>query len=302
MVDQRRWIFADASTAGAVRFGWTTPGASRIESVRSMSSDCHPTFTDALLTYERDEGIPLRGSEFVLAAAAPPAGDAIPIARSRWTVSRSGLSSMFGGSVAIMNDVAANAWSLLGPAGGRLENLSGSVTPDFAKPGRWAVILLDEGVNAATLDIGEDGRCTVNDGEAGNAGFAPADEREDALLHRLRQQRPHVTWEAALTAGWQEQHASSPERDAWAGLAGSFVGDIVLSLGAWAGVIITGRHIVNLRDPGRLQRFTQRMESKGRYARFVAATPRLLMPVRDPLEGALQLMLSRYHGRVALAA
>jgi glucokinase len=301
MADQRRWIFADASTVGSVRFGWTMPGASRIESVRAMSSDRHPTFTDALLTYEREEGIPLRGSEFVLAAAAPPAGDAIPIARSRWTISRSGLSSMFGGSVAIMNDVAATAWSLLGPAAAQLEGLSGT-RADFTKPGRWALILLDDGVNAASLDIAEDGRCTVVDGEIGNGGFSPSDEREMALMTKLRAHRPHVTWESALNAGWQEQHAGSPEREAWAAMAGSFVGDTILALGGWAGVILSGRHIANLRDPLRLQRFTQRLEDKSRYSRFLVATPRFLLPVRDPLEGAFALMRARQNERLSAAA
>jgi glucokinase len=302
MADHRRWILADASTAGSVRFGWTTPGARKIESVRAMSSERHPTFTDALLTYEREEGIPLRGSEFVLAAAAPPAGDAIPIARSRWTISRSGLSAMFGGSVAIMNDVAATAWSLLGSAAGKLEPLTGPRSPDFTKPGRWVIILLDEGVNAASLEIGEDGRSIVVDGEAGNAGFSPSDENEIALMRKLRVQRPHVSWESALTAGWQEQHAASAEREAWAAMAGSFVGDVILQLGAWNGAILTGRHIVNLRDPLRLQRFTQRLEDKSRYSRFLMATPRLLLPARDPLDGALALMLARLNERMAIAA
>jgi glucokinase len=302
MGEQRRWILADASTAGTIRFAWTYAGSGKVEAIRTMSSERHPTFTDALLTFERDEGIPLRGCEFTLAVPAPPAGDAIPVARSRWTISRSGLAAMFGGSVTILNDVAATAWSLLGQSGTKIESLGGSPPADFGKPGRWVLVLLEDGVNAAALDIAEDGRCTVIDGEAGHAGFAPVGDEEYALLRRLRAQRSHVSWECALNGGWQEAHASTAERERWAGMAGAFVGDAVLQLGGWSGVILTGRHVANLRDPLRYKAFTQRMEDKSRYARFVAATARYALPVRDPLEGALALQRTRHAERMPIAA
>ena len=63
MSDQGRWVLADASTAGVVRFGCTTAGSSHLDSILSLSGDAHPTFTDALLTYERQSGVPLRGAE-----------------------------------------------------------------------------------------------------------------------------------------------------------------------------------------------------------------------------------------------
>jgi glucokinase len=301
MADQGRWILADASTAGVVRFGWAMPGAARIESVRTLSSERHPTFTDALLTYEREEGIPLRGSEFVMAVAAPPAGDAIPIARSRWTISRSGLAAMFGGAVVLLNDVAATAWSLIGDGTGRLESFGGAI-PDFTRPGRWAIVLLDDGVNAAALDIADNGRCTVIDGEAGHAGFSPGDERELALMAQLQRQHAHVSWEAALCAGWQEPHATADQRAAWAAMAGSFVGDAALLLGGWSGVILTGRHIAALRDPAHQQLFVRRMAAKSRYSRFLSATGRYFLPSRDPLDGALALMRARRAERLSLAA
>src|SRR3954470_4725452 len=144
MSEQGRWVLADASTAGVVRFASTTPGATRLESIISLSGDAHPTFTDALLTYERESGVSLRGAECVLAIPAPPAGDAIPVSRSRWTISRSGLNAMFGRQVTVINDVAATAWSLLGNGGSsaKLEHFGGPAF-DFTRPGRWAVILID---------------------------------------------------------------------------------------------------------------------------------------------------------------
>lgn len=297
MTGQGPWVLADASTAGVVRFGCTAPGSNRLESIISMSGDTYPTFTDALLTYERQSGVSLRGAEFVLAVPAPPAGDAIPVARSRWTISRSGLSSMFGRPVAVINDVAATAWSLLGTELSKLEHFGGAPF-DFTKPGRWAVILVDDGVNAAALDVAGDGRSHVTDGEAGNAGFSPSNDAEIELMRQLRQRNVHVSWEMALNAGWAEQHAPSAQRDAWAAMVGAFVGDCVLQLGAWSGVILTGRHVGVLRDPQRQALFAKRLEGKSRYGRFVGAGVRGLLPLRDPLAGCLSLLMARHNSRL----
>jgi glucokinase len=297
MTDQGRWVLADASMAGVVRFGCTTAGSNRIDSVVSLQGDAHPTFTDALLTYERESGMSLRGAECVLAVPAPPAGDAIPVARSRWTISRSGLNAMFGRPVAVINDVAATAWSLLGQGPTKLEHFGGPGF-DFTKPGRWAVVMIDDGVNAAALDVAEDGRCHVTDGEAGNAGFSPSDDNEIELMRKLRQRNLHVSWELALNAGWAEAHAPAAEREAWAGLAGAYVGDCVLQLGAWSGIILTGRHVATLRDPRRQALFVRRLEEKSRYGRFIAGGSRAFLTVRDPLAGGLSLLTARRNARL----
>ena len=294
MSEQGRWVLADASTAGVVRFGSAAAGSNRMDSVISFSGDAHPTFTDALLTYERESGTSLRGAECVLAIPAPPAGDAIPVSRSRWTISRSGLNAMFGRPVTVINDVAATAWSLLGNGGtsGKLEHFGGPAF-DFTRPGRWAVILIDDGVNAAALDVTEDGRCHVTDGEAGHSGFSPSDDNEIELMRRLRQRSLHVSLELALNAGWAEPHAPAAEREAWAAAAGAFVGDCVLQLGAWSGVILTGRHVQTLRDPRRQALFTRRLEEKSRYARFITSGSRAFLATRDPLAGGLSLLTAR---------
>jgi glucokinase len=297
MNEQGRWVLADASSAGVVRFGSTAPGGTRVESVISLVSERHSTFTDALLTYERESGVALRGAECVLAVAAPPAGDAIPVARSRWTISRSGLNQMFDRPVAVINDVAATAWSLLGAGPAKVESFGGPAF-DFTRPGRWAVVMIDDGVNAAALDISEDGRCHVTDGEAGNAGFSPSDDAEIELMRKLRQRNLHVSWELALNAGWGEQQATSAARAAWAGIAGAFVGDSILQLGAWSGVILTGRHCASLRDPRRQAQFLKRMEEKSRYGRFLAAGSRAFLTTRDPLAGCLSLLTARHAARL----
>lgn len=265
--------------------------------MRTLSSEGIATFTDALLTYERESGMSLRGAECVLAVPAPPTGDAIPVARSRWTISRSGLNAMFGRPVAVINDVAAMAWSLLADGAGKIEPFGGPRF-DFTKAGRWAVVLLDDGVNTAALDVAEDGRCHVVDGEAGHAGFSPGDDAEIALMRSLRQRHAHISWELALNAGWSEPHASAADREAWAGMAGAFVGDSIMQLGAWSGVILAGRHCATLRDPARQRAFARRLEEKSRYGRFLAAGSRAFLTVRDPLAGGLSLLTARRNARL----
>jgi len=298
IMEQRRWVLVDASTAGTVRFGSASAGSDHIDAVISLSAAPLPTFTDALLTYERQSGTPLLGCECVLAVPAPPAGDAIRMMRSHWTISRSGLNAVFGRPVVVINDVAATAWSLLGPGSSKVEHFGGPQF-DFTKPGRWAVILLDDGINAAALDIGDDGRSHVTDSEGGHAGFSASDDHEMELMRRLRQRSPHVSWEIALNTGWAEQNAPAAEREAWAALAGSYVGDCVLQLGAWSGVILTGRHVAALRDPHRQAVFKRRLEEKSRYGRFLAAGSRGFLAVRDPIAGGLSLLNARQKARSA---
>jgi glucokinase len=204
---------------------------------------------------------------------------------------------MFGRPVTVINDVAATAWSLLGQGHTKLEHFGGPAF-DFTKPGRWAVILLEDGVNAAALDVAEDGRCHVTDGEAGHGGFSPSDDHEIDLMRRLRQRSLHVSWELALNAEWAEPHAPAAEREAWAAAAGAFVGDCVLQLGAWSGVILTGRHVATLRDPRRQALFVRRLEEKSRYARFIAGGSRAFLSVRDPLAGGLSLLTARRNARL----
>jgi glucokinase len=158
--------------------------------------------------------------------------------------------------------------------------------------------MIDDGVNAAALDVTDDGRCHVTDGEAGNAGFSPSDDREVELMRQLRQRNMHVSWELALNAGWAEQHAPAADREAWAAMAGAFVGDCVLQLGAWSGVILTGRHVATLRDPQRQARFVRRLEEKSRYGRFLAAGSRAFLALRDPLAGGLSLLAARHNARL----
>jgi glucokinase len=293
MTEMQEWVLADASTSGHVRFATARAGDLLLHDVRTISSAAYPTFTDTLLAYVTERGGDARRLGCVLAVAAPPVGDSIRIARSRWTISRSGLGAVFGGPVTVLNDVAATVWSLLGAQPGPIQRMAGAA-PDFARPGRWAVVLLDDGVAAAALAIDADGHATVIDGEFGHTGFSPADAGEFALMQRLRDHRPGVSWERVLTEG-----GIGDDLD-WAGLAGAFAGDAMLALGAWDGLFVCGRRTASLRAIDRQMRFAARLAAKGDYGRHLGVAGRALMLARDPLAGCLALV-NRRAGAAALS-
>jgi hypothetical protein len=69
-------------------------------------------------------------------------------------------------------------------------------------------------------------------------------------------------------------------------------------LGAWSGIILTGRHVATLRDPRRQAIFTRRLEEKSRYGRFIASGSRAFLAMRDPLAGGLSLLTARHSARL----
>lgn len=94
------------------------------------------TLTDALLSYEASSGVPLLGSMCAISIIGATCRDSILLSRGQWAISRAGLRSLFRHDAIIINDVAANAWAILGGQAQKLAPLSaGGVEPDFKRPG-----------------------------------------------------------------------------------------------------------------------------------------------------------------------
>lgn len=257
-----------------------------MHALQTVESASRPTFTDAVLGYLRDIDVDPRGAGVVLAVAGPPVGDVISIARSRWTLSRSGLARMFMGHAHILNDVAATAWSLLESKRPSLEIVSGAA-PNFDTDGRWIVVTLDEGVGAAIISV-ERGMVRIGSCETGHIGFSPFDSAEVAAMEEMRRLQSHVSWETML--------CRSPQLNAdsgrWASAAGAFVGDAMLATGCWAGAIVSGSQIGKLRSPDLLASFNMRLRDKSKYGRHLSSAAISLLFRRDPLAGCLQALLA----------
>ena len=281
----RQWVLADSSRQGLVRFALIDDETWIIKWPEFYDSADHPTFTDAVLTYCRAVQADPRHCGCVLSVAGPPVSDIVVIARSRWTISRTGLKSVFDGGADVVNDVAALGWSLLSASGVKLDPLAGQAL-HFDRPGRWVVVTLDDGVGAAVLSMDDDRSATVAACEPGHMAFAPSNGAECVALAELLRQRPHVSWEHVLS----ESNPLVPNQLAWSETAGEFVGNLVLATGAWSGVILTGRHAAKLRLPDAMSRFHNRLADRPKYGRYVAAVSCSLLASPDPLIGCAEFL------------
>lgn len=295
------WLLIDASQAGKVVIATAKPSAApQVERAAAYEANEFPTFTNALQRFERDTGTRLYGADCVLTIAGAAAGSVIPIARSRWTISPNGLQVMFGRAPTIINDMTARAWATLAaPPSCRPIRRDAPLTP--SAPGRRSIVTVDDGVGAAIIDVDTDGRAYVIDTEAGHAGFAPLDDREDRLLAALRRTGGATSWERVLTlspedAIWAEvmPGGSRAERVMQlARLIGSFAGDLTLSFGAWRGVMLTGRRVGSTVECAAA--FEQGFVAKRAFRRLLLDTPCWKLEQQDhALRGAAAL-LSRRH-------
>jgi glucokinase len=294
MEDLSHWILADTSRLGTVTFARALPNALQIEERRSYPSERFPTFSDALLCYVRETGVELRAAGCVLSLPGPTAGDSIRIARTRWTLSRTGLGSMFGGPLAILNDNVATGWSLVEGPAKPIDMMDGAPRPNFAREGRWVLLLLDDGVGAAVLSVDRQGRASVADAEPGHIGFSPASADEFALMQSLRGRHGFVSWEEVLTTDRHSGGRLMSERE-WAGLAGAFAGDVLLATAAWSGVILFGGRTGALRTLEARAEFATRMAAKTNYGRYITQAGRGLLKAHDPLMGCFAYLQRRVH-------
>lgn len=295
------WLLIDASRPGEVVMATAEPSATpRIERTMTYSAAEFPTFTNALQRFERDTGARLHGAECVLTIVGAVSGPVVTVARSRWTISSGGLEVMFGRPPTIINDMTARAWATLAaPPAARPIRRNEPLAP--SSPGRRAIITVDDGVGAAIIDVGADGRAHVIDTEAGHAGFAPLDERDDRLLAALRRTGGATSWERVLTLSpedpaWAQAMPGSARAERLAQLArltGSFAGDLTLSFGAWRGVMLTGRR-VGWASEG-VAAFEQGFVAKRAFRRLLLDTPCWRLEQQDHvLRGATALLSRRY--------
>ena len=113
------------------------------------------------------------------------------LVRSRWTISRVGLQAIFGTPPVILNDVAARAWATRSGTA-NIEPLRGVGMPSLSRPGRYGMVMVEEGVGAAIVDVDRDAGVRVLETEAGHMDFSPASEREERLAKAVRGSRPVV--------------------------------------------------------------------------------------------------------------
>lgn len=219
------------------------------------------------MAFLNDAGMTARTTRLSLAVAGVARGDVISITNSRWSVSRTGLSAMLFEPPIILNDFAARAWALTGASGVVLNAFAGSSTPAVREPGMFCLIGIGMELGVAAFVRNPGGLVMVIASEAGASTLSNA-KLPDTSLKRLQNIKGFIEAYTLLSgiglvglAGdFRNARVPAEELDMQAlrAIAGAhdlptqeavhlfcdqfwdFAVNLVLSYGAWDGLILTG--------------------------------------------------------------
>ena len=279
--DLRPWLLIEASQEGILRFATTMPSPRpRISEVRQINVAGVPTFTDALQRYERETGISLQGLQCAMAIAGAASGETISLVRSRWTISRAGLAAVFGNPATILNDVAARAWATRSGTA-NIDTVRGVGRPTLSQPGRYAMVMVEEGVGAAIIDVDREAGIRILETEAGHTDFAPINEREEKLAKAVKGAAQTVSWERMLMIDRQDPawgqacpEVLEAERPRiLAAMLGRFAVNLMHNFGAWQGIMLTGTRAGRMLETGSRPYFDTAFAMRRNFSRLIIGAP-----------------------------
>ncbi|MEO8670109.1 MAG: glucokinase [Tahibacter sp.] len=249
----------------------------------------------------------------VFAFAGPVDGDSVQITNHPWKVVLSQTQTALGlDRLRAINDFSAmslavtllNVQDLVGIGSAPLPLMGGRPRQTFALVGPGTGL----GVGALLV---RNGVVDTLDSEGGHLSFAPRNQREIEILHRLQMRFDRISNERLLCgSGLVNLHRALCEIDGipseeltpkniterasaesdgscaravelFCALLGAAAGDLVLAFGAWDGVFITGGltpHVLPWLQRGD---FRRRFEDKGRFAARLADVPTLAVLHED---------------------
>lgn len=301
----------------SVRFA-LTGGPSGIvpRDVRSYHTADHATFTSALLAYlaevgQRDSVLPS-----VLAVAGAARGDLINLTGSRWYISLSGVEAVLRARPRALNECAATALALTTLNQSAFTPVGAQSTRLVQPGGNYIVVSVGTGLGVAALIAGSNGKLSPVASEAGHMTFTPGSPEEEKFAAFMRS-RGATSAESLLSAGGLVaayaalaeggKTVASPEevtrtvnRDPvstavvrmFAGYLGAFIGDLVLTFGAWEGVYLTGPITRALQVQLSDARFRNRLEAKDAFRRQLGEVPVAIVNRSDlELMGAAAMLV-----------
>jgi len=305
------WLLVEASSEGVLRFSTVAPSARpRINDIHEVKIAGVPTFTDALQQFERERGVPLRGLQCAMAIAGAASGETISLVRSRWTISRAGLHAVFGTDPVILNDVAARAWATRSGTA-NIEPLRGVGMPNLTRPGRYAMLMVEEGVGAAIVDVDRDSGIRVLETESGHMDFSPANEREERLAKAVRGTAATVSWEMILMLDrhdpvWNQACPDLLESERprlQAALLGRFAINLMHAFGAWQGVMLTGTRSGRMLEAANRVYFDSSFAIRRNFSRLLIGVPAWRVDQHEAvLTGAAERLAYRLQPAISAAA
>jgi glucokinase len=287
------------------------------ESIRQLAVHDFPSVVDAARHYldsmQAMQGRPATG---VFAVAGRVDGDQASITNHPWLISRTAAERSLGlESLRLVNDFAAQAMavSLLGDADLAVVGSVGRREPAAACR-TYAVLGPGTGLGVSALIV-RHGITFALETEGGHTAFAPSTAEEAAVLEQLLAEFGRVSNERLISGGGlsnihlalaREAGDAKAERrppqsitaaaragdalcqravEMFCSVFGAFAGDLVLTLGAWDGVFLTGGLVPKLLGELQGSAFRRRFEAKGRFSGAMAGVPTLA--VLHPQAGLL---------------
>jgi glucokinase len=315
-------IVADVGR-NSVRVGLTdNQGRLDHSSVREYDPAVQSTISTAISAFAQESGLRSLPKRAAIAVSGIPRGDTISITKSRWILSRPGLTAMFRAPPLIINDFAANAWAMSDPqCSGRIEPMTPTIVrPD--RPGTYCILGLGSGLGVAIMSRDEHGLVNVVPTEGGHQGFMHGLHGAGRILEKLQIGDAPVTAEtlfsgSGLVATYNAicQLQGQPPRckslsDLFSPAAmrndpaavetlefvgrgfWHFAGNMALAYGAWDGVILTGSITAALKSVLQRADLASAFNIKGPWMRQLASTPKATISFKyAELEGAAVALL-----------
>jgi glucokinase len=235
----------------------------------------------------------------LLALAGPVESGRCRLTNTSWTVDPLELSRLFGFEFQILNDFQAVAYSLPLLAPPDLRVMGGGKPLEGAAK---AVLGPGSGLGVACFIEAAGGQFVIPS-EGGHSTLAGNSDREDAIIHILRERFSHASAEraisgpglenlfqaiarldnrhvAAMSAAEITQRALARECEiaaealsTFCSLLGSFAGNVALTFGARGGVYIAGGISPRIVEFLAHSQFRARFESKGRFRQYLEQIP-----------------------------
>ena len=284
------------------------------DSVRRYRVRDFSTLADAIRQYFADTGLTARRA-IIAAAGRIAAGETVKITNNPWGVASNALQTELGmASVRLVNDFAAQSMAvpLLRPE--HLQAVGLQPLPQLQRSDHQTFVVMGPGTG---LGVGgllrREGHCSVLESEGGHAGFAAHSREDIEILHRLNERFGRVSNERLICgnglvnlysaladiAGARPQeytpeditaHADAGSDplcvravETLAGIFGSVAGDLVLTLGGWDGVYLTGGLLPILLPWLQRGHFRERFEATGRFTDTMRQVPTVAVLHPEPV-------------------
>lgn len=277
------------------------------DTIRQLSVTDFPSLVDAAQYYlEAVNTAAGQTRTGVFAVAGRVDGDEARITNHPWLISRRATAAALGFEhFHLVNDFTAQAMAVQLLTDDDLAVIGDIARCQSAAPSRtYAVIGPGTGLGVSGLLV-RDGMAIALETEGGHVSFAPSNPEELEILRELSRDFGRVSDERLLSGGGlinihrallrlagesssaalRPQDITERARQGDAGCAravevfcavfGAIAGDLVLTLGAWDGVYLTGGLVPKLLPELQSGIFRERFQAKGRFAAAMAGVPTL---------------------------